>query len=179
MELEINVERFYQRLERLQTEWLANKTGSWGGADAICIPFGSVGDELAYSKSATSHLYLIGYEDFTDSIILIAKNAFYFMASSKKCNFLEKQFADKPGPFSLHFLERTKDEGMTRENFNQLMGAVRKNGGKKMGSLFKEKFNGSFIPQWMDFVDQSQIEKIDITAALGLFFAVKDETEQV
>jgi nucleosome binding factor SPN SPT16 subunit len=59
------------------------------------------------------------------------------------------------------------------------MGIVRKNGGKKLGTLSKDKFEGSFIPAWTDFVQQSQIETVDIGSALGLLFAVKDEKELV
>lgn len=163
----------------MQNDWLAQKSGVWGGADAICIPLGSAGEELAYSKSAALHLFLLGYEDFTDSIILISKNTFYFMSSSKKCAYLQKLFAGKTGSFAMHFLEKTKDEGMTRENFNLLMNVVRKNGGKKLGSLYKDKYNGAFVPNWMEFVDQSQIEKVELGPAFGLFLSVKDEAEQV
>ena len=66
---------------------------------------------------------------------------------------------------------------MVRENFNRLMGAVRKSNGKMMGSLFKDTFEGSFIPMWTEFVDGSQIEKFDIASALGMFFAIKDANE--
>lgn len=179
-EIQIDCERFYQRVEHIQSHWLQHKSGVWGGSDAICIPFGTTDNDHVYSKSASFHLYVFGFEDFTDSIIIITKNEFYFMSNPKKCKFVKDQFEGKKSDkVSLKFFEKTKDEGQNRENFNQLMNAVRKSNGKRMGSLFKDKHNGAFIENWMSFVDQSQIEKVEIASALGTIFAVKDESEQV
>ena len=48
-----------------------------------------------------------------------------------------------------------------------------------MGSLFNGEYDGTFIPMWMEMVQQSQIEMFEIAAGLGLFFASKDEGELV
>jgi nucleosome binding factor SPN SPT16 subunit len=177
-ELVINKEKFIERLEKLQSDWLAHKSTVYGGADALCIPLGTAGDSI-YSKSSAFHLSFFGNEELTDSVTLIVKNTFYFMSSTKKCNFVKQHLGESIKGFTLVYLERTKDEGMNREHFNKLMNVVRKGGGKKLGSLFKDKFNGAFIPQWMEFVEQSQIEQVEIAPALGLFFSLKDETEVV
>lgn len=174
----MNAERFYQRLERLQTEWMSHKGTVWGGSDALCIPLGAVGEEINYSKSSSFHLFLFGYE-FADSLIVITRNNFYFMATAKKCGMLEKDLAGKHDTIKLNLLVRTKDEGQNREHFNELGNVVRKGGGKRIGSLFKGEYQGNFIPIWMSFVDQSQLEKFEISSALGLFLAVKDEVELV
>jgi nucleosome binding factor SPN SPT16 subunit len=181
MEVIINAERFFQRLERLQTHWNTHKSTVWGGSDAICIPLGSMSDAaMSYSKSAAMHLYLLGYE-FPDSIIIITRNSFHFMATAKKCSFLEKALLDPEisSPTSIHIIKREKDEGMVRESFNSLFGVVRKGGGKRLGSLYKGDYEGNFIPTWMEAVQQSQLETFEIAPSLGLFFAVKDETELV
>jgi nucleosome binding factor SPN SPT16 subunit len=177
-DLAINKEKFIERLEKLQNDWLTQKSSAYSGADALCIPLGTASESI-YSKSSAFHLYFFGNEELTDSVIIIVKNTFYFMSSTKKCNFVKEHLGETIKGFSFVYLERTKDEGMNREHFNKLMGAVRKGGGKKLGSLFKDKFNGTFMPQWMEFVDQSQIEKAEIAPALGVFFALKDETELV
>jgi nucleosome binding factor SPN SPT16 subunit len=54
---------------------------------------------------------------------------------------------------------------------------VRKGGGSKIGSVFKDEYSGSFIKTWMDFVDTSHLEKVELSGALGYFFSVKDATE--
>jgi nucleosome binding factor SPN SPT16 subunit len=178
MDLAINKEKFTERLEKLQNDWQSKKSTSYNLADALCIPLGTAGESI-YSKSSSFHLYFFGNEELTDSVIIITKNTFYFMSSTKKVNFVKGQLGDSLGSFNLIYLERTKDEGLNRENFNKLMNAVRKGNGKKLGSFFKDKFNGSFMSSWMEFVESSQIEKSDVTAAFGTFFAMKDEQEIV
>lgn len=176
---EINVERFYNRLERLQTDWISHKNSVWGGSDAICIPLGANTDDdsLSYSKSSSMHIFLFGYE-FPDSIVIITRNNFYFMATTKKCDYFNP-LVGKNSAFKINLLQKTKDEGMNREHFNTLLNVVRKGGGSKLGSLYKGEYAGSFIPSWMQFVEQGQIDKVEIAPALGLFLAVKDELELV
>lgn len=183
-EIIINAEKFYQRLERLQTDWLSNKNTIWGGSDALLIGMGTASDDVSYNKSSSLNLYLFGYE-FPDSIILIIRNNFYFMSSSKKCSYLETFLLNSETSkninsiINLHIIKKTKDEGQNRENMNVLINAIRKNNGKKVGSLYKNEYNGNFIPSFMDMIDNNQLEKYEISSALGLFLAVKDETELV
>lgn len=181
MEVQINAERFYLRLRRLIKHWVSEKMTMWGGSDALCIYRGSRGDDddtTNYTKSAAIQLYLLGYE-IPDSIIVITKNAFWFMATEKKCKLLESSLGAGGEGISFNVLQRTKDEGLNRERYNALLGVIRKGGGSKVGSLFKEKFSGDFIGAWMNSVDLSQIEKIDIAAPLGHFLSIKEADELV
>ena len=52
-------------------------------------------------------------------------------------------------------------------------------GNSKLGSIFKADYQGAFVPSWIEFVDQNQLEKVEISNPLGLFFGVKDESELV
>jgi nucleosome binding factor SPN SPT16 subunit len=175
----INAERFFQRVTHLQTHWLSHKDSEWGSSDAICIPFGATGaeDELLYSKSQSMHLYLLGYE-FSDSIILITKDSFYFMATQKKCAILEKSLSGADGPIKVNFLYKEKDEGVNRENFHKLHNIVRKSG-TRLGSLYKAEYRGNFIQSWMDLVKSNQFEMVEISSGIALLLSVKDEAEQV
>jgi nucleosome binding factor SPN SPT16 subunit len=179
-ELKINAETFYEKLDKLVHHWQSQKSSLWGSADALCIPYGSR-QEGTYSKTQAFHLYFFGIEDLSDSIILLTKTEFYFMSNAKKCNFLRDQLSSSEKKsdkiVNFHYLEKTKDNGMVRENFNRLMGSVRKGGGKSMGSFYSDNFEGSFIPMWSEFVEGSQIEKVDVANAFGMFFAIKDEEE--
>lgn len=177
-DIKIVAERFFSRIDKLQRNFTENKTSIWGGSDAICIPMGASDDEVMYSKGASVHLFLLGYE-FPDSIIVLTKGHFYFMATSKKCQMIQRDLMphSASSTIQLHFLEKSKDDGQNRENFHELLNAVRKGNGKKIGCLFKEKSAGSFIPQWMDMIDQSQLEKFEINSSLGLFLAIKEEAE--
>lgn len=175
-EIALNPERFYERLERLQTNWMSQKSGVWNGVDAICIAMGTSSDSISYSKPASVHVYLFGYE-FPDSVIVIIRNNLYFMATKKKCDFITRDLVGKNSAMNIHVLVRTKDEGQNRENFSVLINAARKGGGSKIGSIFKGEYAGNFIKSWLEYVDQSNMEKIEIAVPLGLYFSIKDEQE--
>lgn len=169
----VDSQRFFERLGKIQTHWLSNKT-AFDDADALCICYGARSEELEYSKFSTFHLYLYGFE-FPDSITLITKDSFYFMATPKKCNMFESLTSNNS--VSINLLQRSKDEGVNRENLHKLINAVRKTGGKKIGSIFKFDYQGSFIPSWIEFISNNQLDKAEISPALGIFFSKKDENE--
>jgi nucleosome binding factor SPN SPT16 subunit len=80
----------------------------------------------------------------------------------------------------VHLLVRTKDEGSNKECFHALTNAVRTAGNgnaSKLGSLFKDKFQGPFIATWLQHVEDSTIEKVEITPPIGHYFAKKDPEE--
>lgn len=176
-DIQISSEKFYPRLQRLLDNWTNNKT-SWGDSDSICIMLGTRDEDSAYSKASSVHLYLLGYE-ITDSIIIITKNSFTFMASDKKCKYLENSLSNKSTTIAFQTLHKTKDEGMNRENFNKLLGIVRKGGRSKLGSLYQVELNGPFIQSWLNCLNQSQLEKVEISQSLGLLLCIKDEIEMV
>lgn len=192
-EVEISQEKFYHRLGRLLENWSTQKQILWGNCDAVCIPNGPTSEDLHYSKSSAMHLYLFGLE-FPDSIILVTKTDFWFMATDKKCKYVEA-LVGSACPVNIKVLRKTKDEGLNREHFNTLLGAVRKSGGNRIGyetyhchqlalmicdrSLFKKELEGTFIPSWMSRIDEGGLEKIEIGESLGRLLAVKDEVELV
>jgi nucleosome binding factor SPN SPT16 subunit len=181
MDYQINAERFYQRLGRLVDNWYSHKTTLWGSVDAICIPNGANVDNDAsnISKSASMQLHLLGYE-IPDSIIVITKTSFWFMATEKKCNLLEGSLgSNATSPISFNVLKRSKDEAMNKENMTKLVNVIRKGGGNKIGSIFKAEYHGTFIPSWLTMIDENQLEKIDVATSIGLYLSVKDEAEMV
>ena len=176
-EIVINEERFYQRLERLQTQWAAEKSTVWAGADCICVAIGGRSEEGQSTKASALHLYLLGYE-IVDSIMMICKNSFWFMSSEKKCKYLERSLADKSQNITFKSLHKTKDEGMNREHFNALLGFARKGGGSKLGFLSQD-LSSPFMQSWEGIVNQSQLEKVDVTAPIGTLLSIKDDFELV
>jgi nucleosome binding factor SPN SPT16 subunit len=182
MEVKINVDQFYERLDKLIGYWMSNKS-IFGGVDTISIPLGATQseDSAIYSKSTSTHQYLFGYE-FPDSIILLTKNSFYFMATAKKCSYLESAFegnSSTPSGITLNFLKKSKDDAANREMFHTLIGVARKNNGKKVGSLYKSDYNGTFIPSWIKFIGDELLEKVEIASAMGSYFCRKDAVELV
>ena len=101
------------------------------------------------------------------------------MATAKKCSYFEKDLVGKSPTVNVHVFKRGKDEGQNREFFNTLMNIIRKGGNKKLGSVYKADYQGTFIPSWLECVEQNQLEKVEISGPLGLFFAIKDAAELV
>jgi len=177
-DIQISSEKFYQRLGKLMEGWQANRSTAWSNADSLCILLGTrEEDETSYSKASSLHLYLLGYE-ITDSIIIITKTHFWFMASEKKCKYLETALANQSSTITFQALHKTKDEGMNRENFNKLLGIARKCC-NSVGMPLQTDLRGPFMQAWQNSFDQSQLEKVDISLGLALLLAVKDESELV
>ena len=42
MEVSIDADKFFARIDRLFTEWNNHKASTWGGAEALCIPLGNL-----------------------------------------------------------------------------------------------------------------------------------------
>jgi nucleosome binding factor SPN SPT16 subunit len=142
------------------------------------VVLGTRDDDSNYSKASALHLYLLGYE-ITDSIMIITSNSFWFMASEKKCKYLETSIMNvQSQTITCNILHKTKDEGLNRERFNQLLNNCRKSG-LKVGTLSQIESNGPFIQSWTSSLDQSQLEKVDITAGISDLLSIKDETELV
>ena len=92
----IDGELMFKRLERFHENFLNHRESEWGGVDAICIPMGtSDAEQVSYSKSSAFHLSVLGYE-FPDTIMILMKNKFYFMAHTKKCTYIETAAKSKP-----------------------------------------------------------------------------------
>jgi hypothetical protein len=127
------------------------------------------------------HLYLLGYE-FPNSIMLLTKGNFYFMATAEKCKYLKDSILpkqDENASIKIHLVERSKDSGANRELMHDLLGAVRKNHGSKIASLFKTDYQGKFVPEWMEMVKGSGLDMIEATPGLSHLLSTKDETELV
>jgi nucleosome binding factor SPN SPT16 subunit len=193
MEVTIDEARFHDRLSRLRDHWQRDCTAAeeassalWGGASAaLCIPMGAASDgDALYSKSAALHLYLFGYE-FPDSIILITKTSFLFMAAPKKCGYLQHLVAAAPAQqhLKVSLFHKTKDEVSNRQSFQEMLNVVKAAipGKQKpsLGGLPKAAAEGDFVPAWTSFLASSGVETVDVNPGLSSFFALKDDVEIV
>lgn len=177
----IETDRFFERVKRLGEHMAAHKGDLYDGSESLCIPLGSSDESVPYSKSASMHLYLLGYE-FPNSLMLVKKGHFYFMATPEKCEYLKSSILakqDENPDTKVHLLERTKDSGQNRELMHELLGAVRKNNGSKIASLFKTDYQGKFIPEWMEMVKGSGLDMVEASPALSHLLSTKDESELV
>jgi nucleosome binding factor SPN SPT16 subunit len=176
MEVVIDAERFFTRIDRIQQHWQANKGEEWSNADAICIPMGAAKDnEVVYTKSSAMHLYLLGYE-FSDSILVILKSKIYFMATEKKIAYFQNVIDINKIP--LKVLTKTKVDIENRSKFREIINAI-KSSGSTIGIPLKGEYPGSFIQAWNEELASAGLTTVDISRGLGVILAMKDETEQV
>ena len=68
---------------------------------------------------------MFGYE-FPESLIVIVKDNIYFMATSKKCSFIEKDLVGKSSEFKVHILKREKGDNVNAANFDILLKVIQK-----------------------------------------------------
>jgi nucleosome binding factor SPN SPT16 subunit len=58
----------------------------WGGADSFCVLAGRAQqDESGYRKSAVLQIYLLGYLEFPETLMLFTSSTLYVLTSGKKC----------------------------------------------------------------------------------------------
>ena len=177
MDITIDADIFFNRLDAIKSHWLAHKEDIWGGADALCIPMGSVKEQdVVYSKSSSLHLYLLGYE-FPDSLIVITPDRLYFMATQKKIAYIET--LKDENKFPIVTLVKSKDEAANRENFKVIINDIKGHGGKQLGTLLRGDFDGRFVPSWNDAVQSDLLDTVDISRGLGYILSIKDAAEQV
>ena len=182
MEVEIDAERFFRRVLRLRSHWMTNKNNPnyYGNSDALCIPMGSVEDQeaMTYSKSAAIHLYFLGFE-FPESLMVLTRDVFFFMATPKKCSYLEDAIKKhKSDELKIQILHKSKDAMQNSVNFGTIISNI-KTFGYNIGTLLKGDFKGNFIASWTTFVENSNFNRVEISSALGQLLCVKDETELV
>jgi nucleosome binding factor SPN SPT16 subunit len=177
MEVAINDEQFYSRLNKFITHWNQNKETLWENTNILCIPMGAVKDaDVVYSKSSAMHLYLLGYE-FPESLMILTPNKFYFITTQKKAAYLEAIKDDTKFPIETFY--KTKDENANKEMFKTLLTTLKKTGTTVMGTILKGEFEGKFIPLWNETLAGQGFTTVDVSRGLGVLLSTKDATELV
>ncbi|KAL7512855.1 hypothetical protein ACHAXN_009953 [Cyclotella atomus] len=186
---ELNVERFYERLNKIHAHFVKNREGAfWNGATALTINRPSSDDENPYTKSEIIHHYLFGY-DLPDTVLLLTKEGqCVILAAKKKVEFLESAKGQETGTITeLTLLLRDKTDD-NEGNFEEMLKVARgKANGEnvKIGILLKEhKGNadlkqGSVVGGWEKKLteDSSKVDLVDVTAGISIVMATKDEVE--
>lgn len=80
---------FFRRLKTLYKSWNENKAGAtWGGVDSFCVLAGKPQpDESGYRKSAVLQIFLLGFLEFPETLMIFTPQTLYVLTAGKKCTF--------------------------------------------------------------------------------------------
>lgn len=191
MSFDLDVERFYSRLRKLHGSFVKHQNNFWNGAKCLSIQRAGSNEETPYTRSVVLQQWLFGYE-LPDTIMLLKDDGnLWVCGTKKKCEFI-RPAVGKDKDFTIHLLQRNKEDG-NAENYATLLKHVTDDGGNssspvKVGVLMKErsmnKESGeksivqAYEGKLEENVDAKKIDLVDATHGLALVMAVKDESER-
>jgi nucleosome binding factor SPN SPT16 subunit len=132
----------------------------------------------SHPTRATPHpqLALLGYE-FPDTVALLAGGTLFVHATQKKLDYLrDAAAASADGPLKVVLLPREKGDAAVPANraaLDALLGAIASSGGR-LGHFPSDAHEGPVAAAWEDELKKAAVERVDATAGLEAFFAVKD-----
>lgn len=176
--INLDKETFYRRLKKLYAAW-QKPDGDNGFSKIDCLVAAvGVDDDVVYSKSGALQSWLLGYE-LTDTIMVFAEGAAYFLASKKKIDFLRQAENKEENGISIKLLIRDRnDKG--EANFKTLVNAIKgSKNGKTIGVFSKENYPGEFMDSWRAALNKENFSTVDISSAVAYLMAPKEDSEVI
>lgn len=173
----VNKETFVKRAAKLYEFWKSGSDVNLSKVDALVFMVGMDEDTAMYSKSNSLQFWLFNYE-LNDTLMVFTKSGMYFLASSRKAQFLEPLVSKDSGDTlpSVTVMNREKAD-KDKANFGKLI-AVLKESGKMFGRFEKDAFASDFAKAWEKVVDESSIKPfVDVSASFAVLFSEKDSRE--
>ncbi|TMW55175.1 hypothetical protein Poli38472_013937 [Pythium oligandrum] len=169
---------FFRRLQSLYRAWEENKASAgWGEADSFCVLAGRAqADESGYRKSAVLQIYLLGFLEFPETLMIFTPKTLFALTSGKKYSMLEAILGgNETSEIKLQLLKRNKADG-NAENYKIITDAL-KESGKKVGMLTKEDPQGDLVNTFRKALEETQLEQVDVTKGIELALTVKEPEE--
>lgn len=190
--VELDVERFFSRLEKLYGIWTKHRANNrWHNANCLSLNHGAMDPDDPYMKSVIIQQFLFGYE-LPDTIVLLTEGGhLLFLATKKKCDFVKTALGHKSSTITnITIMERNKGDG-NAQNYSTLLSEVescREGLGEKdkvkIGVFAKEystntETKNPIVTGWQEQIDAASetVETVDVTSAMGFVMMVKDPYE--
>ncbi|CAI5741519.1 unnamed protein product [Hyaloperonospora brassicae] len=171
----LNAAMFFRRLERLYRSW---KTDSaWGGVDSFCVLAGRAQqEESGYRKSAVLQIYLLGFLEFPETLMVFTPAKLYILTGGKKYTMLEEVAQATPASsIQLELLKRNKGKD-NHANVKVLVDAI-KASGPKTGMLTKENPLGDLVASFKKALEATDVEQVEVSKGMETVLTVKESEE--
>uniref|UniRef100_F1KS40 FACT complex subunit n=2 Tax=Ascaris suum TaxID=6253 RepID=F1KS40_ASCSU len=175
--LVVNKETFITRASKLYEYWKEGKDESLSTVDALVFMVGSDEDASQYSKSNALQFWLYNYE-LNDTLTLFTKQGFYFLASTRKAQFLQpvenKEAVGSLPPVTVVVREKSDKDRANMQKFASIL----KEAGEVFGYFGKDSFSSDFAKSWNAILEENNIKlTVDVSTSFAHLFAKKDSTE--
>ncbi|KAE8900767.1 FACT complex subunit spt16 [Phytophthora fragariae] len=175
----LNAAMFFRRLNRLYSVWKERKDdAAWGGVDSFCVLAGRAQqEESGYRKSAVLQIYLLGFLEFPETLMVFTPAKLYVLTGGKKYTMLEAVAREgASSDVKLELLKRNKADG-NQANFQVLTDAV-KAAGPKTGVLSKENPLGELVASFKKALEAADgVQQLDVSKGLEAVLTVKESEE--
>lgn len=179
--ISLDSDTFLRRLKKFYAAWQTSSANENGFSKMDCLVT-AVGadDEIVYSKSAALQTWLLGYE-LTDTIMVLASDVAYFLASKKKIEFLRpaESVKDENSVVPIKLLVRDRND-KDEANFKTLITAIKESkNGKNLGVFSKDNYKGEFMDLWRAAIKKESLTTLDVSPAAAYLMAPKEDPEVV
>ncbi|OWZ17375.1 FACT complex subunit SPT16 [Phytophthora megakarya] len=169
---------FFRRLNRLYSAWKEHKSDAvWGDVDSFCVLAGRAQqEESGYRKSAVLQIYLLGFLEFPETLMVFTPAKLYVLTGGKKYSMLEAVAKENASSdVKLELLKRNKADG-NQANFQILTDAV-KASGPKTGVLTKENPLGELVVTFKKALEATDVEQVEVGKGIETVLTVKENEE--
>ncbi|CCI42093.1 unnamed protein product [Albugo candida] len=174
----LDEKHFFRRLGNLYRSWKEHRnTNGWNAVDSFCILTGRAQPEdSGYRKSAIVQIYLLGYLEFPETLMIFLPKKVIVMTGGKKYTMLESVLGgNETSEIKLELFKRNRKDNKA-ENYQQIINAL-KDAGSKVGLLKKEDPKGEFVTSFLSLMEQSNLETFDISRGIELALTTKEPDE--
>lgn len=149
----------------------------WGDADSFCVLAGKAQpDESGYRKSAVLQIYLLGFLEFPETLMVFTPGKLLVLTGGRKYSMLEAILpGNETSDVKLVLLKRNKADG-NAANYAIMMDAI-KQSGAKVGVLTKEDPQGELVNAFNKALKEIEIEQVDVTKGIETALSVKETDE--